>query len=186
MWSFTCRCTSLQILNLWQNCQQIDVQRKQQREGVLPFIFILRNPLSNPLLTWTNTFRIFFLREIINSLQRVDIGGFRMLNVTPCWLCVKKHVLKNSQELYTMQNYTSRQTQMTKLWHFSNLTAYFSGDLGKKGQRTPNILLLHSAYSNSNTKSSSITSWGKWRVSHLGPRSSSEQGWGRTAEGGGV
>lgn len=30
-----------------------------------------------------------------------------------------------------MQNYTSRQTQMTKLWHFSNLTAYFSGDLEK-------------------------------------------------------
>lgn len=45
--------------------------------------------------------------------------------------CVWNNVI-NSQELYTMQNYTSGQTQMTKLWHFSNLTAYFSGDLGKK------------------------------------------------------
>lgn len=133
MWSFTCRCTSSQILNLClQNCQKIDVQKKQQKEGVLPLFSILRNPLRIPSLTWTNTSQIFFSREIRNSFQRVDIGGFRMLNVTPCWLCVKKHVLINSQELYTMQNYTSRQTQMTKLWHFSDLTAYFSGDLGKK------------------------------------------------------
>lgn len=132
-WSFICRCSSSQILNLWQNCQKIGGQRKwQKEEGVLPFICILRNPLRIPLLTWTNTSWIFFVREIISSFRRVDIGGLRMLNVTPYWLCVKKHVLINSQELYTMQNYTSRQTQMTKLWHFSNLTAYFRGDLGKK------------------------------------------------------
>lgn len=160
-------------------------RRNSRKKGVLPLFCILRNPLRIPSLTWTNTSQIFFVREITNSFQRVDIGGFGMLNVTPCWLCVKKHVLINSQELYTMQNYTSRQTQMTKLWHFSNLTAYFSGDLGKKkGQRTPNILLLYSAYSYSNTKSSNITSWGKWKVSHLGPRIWSKQGLGRTAEGG--
>lgn len=160
--------------------------KEMAERRVLPFIFNLRNPMRISLLTWTNTSWIFFLREIINSFQRVDIGGFRMLNVTPCWLCVKKHVLINSQELYSMQNYTSRQTQMTKLLTFLKLDSLFQWRFRKKkGQRTPNILLLYSAYSYGNTKSSNITSWGKWRVSHLGPRSRSKQGLGRTAEGDG-
>lgn len=174
------------MLNPLQNCHKIAVQRKQQKELVLPLIFNLRNPLRIPLLTWTNTSQVFFSREIVNSFQCVDVGGFRMPNVTPCWLCAKKHVLINSQELYSMQNYTSRQTQMTKLLTFLKPDSFFQWRCRKKkGQRTPNILLLYSAYSYSNTKPSDITSWGKWRVSHLGPRSRSKQGLGRTAEGGG-
>lgn len=61
-----------------------------------------------------------------------------------------------------MQNYTSRQTQMTKLLTFLKLDSLFQWRFRKKkGQRIPNILLLYSAYSYSNTKSSNLTSWGK-------------------------
>lgn len=82
----------------------------------------------------------------------------------------------NSQELYTMQNYTSRQTQMTKLWHFSNLTAYFSGDLEeekKKSKDTKHITTPLFPCSYSDTKSSNIAWYGKLRFPSWGPTNKS-------------
>lgn len=84
-----------------------------------------------------------------------------------CWMShhfvfVRNNIVINSQEWYTMRNYASRRTQMTKHWHFSNLTAYFSRDSEERSRVTRHITTLLLAHSCSSPEPYNIVSYGKF------------------------